>query len=317
MQNAYQNAMENRFQNTVSFNISEIDKTIGTYLMNIFQRTIVVGTSTQIKYLLQEDYSDRLEQQEKDVSAVAIQFYNDYSYDDIYSCKIYTDDPGYSCNVGSFEIGDRVVAEPHSKACGVCENCRQGNVQIYSSKRSPGWGIDGAFTDYLVMPYHLLHKIPDNVTDEVAALAEPFAIAVHEVLERGKIEFQDFVVVSGSGPIGIISAFMARAAGAGTIVMTGLDAGEYCRFDVAKQLGVDRIINVQKEKLQDVVMDMTNGRGADIVIETSAVLARRSQEASICCASAAASVRSVFRGRIPLRFRGRRRYTSASTSCST
>ena len=129
--------------------------------------------------------------------------------------------------------------------------------------------MDGAFTDYLVMPYHLLHKIPQNVTDEVAALAEPFAIIVHEVLERGKIEFQDFVVVSGSGPIGIISAFIAKAAGAGTIVMTGLDAGEYCRFDVAKQLGVDRIVNVQKENLQDVVMEMTNGRGADIVIETS------------------------------------------------
>ena len=102
--NAYQNAMENRFQNTVSFNISEIDKTIGTYLMNIFQRSIVLGTSTQIKDLLQEDYSYRPEQQAKDVSAVASQFYNAYSYNDIYSCKIYTDDPGYSCNVGSFEI---------------------------------------------------------------------------------------------------------------------------------------------------------------------------------------------------------------------
>jgi L-iditol 2-dehydrogenase len=171
--------------------------------------------------------------------------------------------------VTGFNVGDRVVAEPHSKACGVCENCRQGNVQICVHKRSPGWGMDGAFTDYVVMPYHLLHKIPDNVSDEVAALAEPFAIGVHEVLERGKIAFQDFVVVSGSGPIGIIAGFLAKAAGAGTVVMTGLDAGEYCRFGVAKDLGVDRIINVQRENVVDVVMEMTNGRGADIVIETS------------------------------------------------
>lgn len=171
--------------------------------------------------------------------------------------------------VENIKVGDRVVAEPHSLACGVCEVCRTGNVQVCGSKRSPGWGIDGAFTDYVVMPYHLLHKIPDNVPYDIAALAEPFAIAVHEVAERGKIECQDFVVVSGSGPIGIIAAIVAKECGAGTVVMTGINAGEYCRFDAAKELGVDYIINVQKENPVDKIMELTNGRGADIVIETS------------------------------------------------
>ena len=171
--------------------------------------------------------------------------------------------------VKNFKLGDRVVAEPHSLACGLCELCRQGKIQICSSKRSPGWGINGAFTDYIVMPSMLLHKIPDNVSFELAALAEPMAITYHQVLERGKINCQDFVVVLGAGPIGILAAFAAKSAGASRVVMTGMSAGEIIRFSVAKGLGVDYIVNVEKENPVDVIMELTNGKGADIVIETS------------------------------------------------
>lgn len=171
--------------------------------------------------------------------------------------------------VKRFKAGDRVVAEPHALACGECEFCRQGKIQICSDKRSPGWGIDGAFTEYIVMPSLLLHKIPDGVSYELAALAEPMAITVYQVVERGRIECQDFVVVTGAGPIGIMSAFVAKSMGASRVVMTGMNACEYIRFKVAKELGVDHIINVEKENAVDKVMELTNGRGADIVIETS------------------------------------------------
>lgn len=171
--------------------------------------------------------------------------------------------------VSNFNIGDRVVAEPHSMACGLCEMCRQGKIQICTSKRSPGWGINGAFTDYIVMPSALLHKIPDNISFELAALAEPMAITYHQVLERGKINCQDFVVVLGAGPIGILAAFAAKSAGASRVVMTGMSAGEIIRFSVAKELGVDYIVNVEKENPVDFIMELTNGKGADIVIETS------------------------------------------------
>ena len=79
---------------------------------------------------------------------------------------------------------DRVVGEPHTKACGHCWLCRTGNIQICSEKRSPGWGIDGAMAEYLVMPEQLLHKIPENIPDEVGAIIEPTANAVHDVFER-------------------------------------------------------------------------------------------------------------------------------------
>src|SRR3990172_7629700 len=88
--------------------------------------------------------------------------------------------------VDSYEVGDRVVAEPHTLACGKCYLCRTGNIQICSSKRSIGWGIDGAFTKYIKMPEKLLHKIPDKVSYEHAAVVEPTANVVHDVLERSK-----------------------------------------------------------------------------------------------------------------------------------
>jgi len=88
-------------------------------------------------------------------------------------------------SVTNVKICDRVVSEPHSMNCGLCEYCRQGMVQMCAHKRSPGWGIDGAFTDYLKMPAQLIHRIPEGVSYELAALAEPLAIAVHQVAEQG------------------------------------------------------------------------------------------------------------------------------------
>ena len=171
--------------------------------------------------------------------------------------------------VSRFKEGDRVVAEPHTLACGVCDLCRQGRIQLCSSKRSPGWGIDGGFAEFVAMPEKLLHRVPDGMSYDIAALAEPMAIAVHQVTERCKIECQDFVAVTGAGPIGILAAFVAKSVGAGKVAITGMNACEYIRFKVAKELGADYIINVQKNDAVEQIMKLTGGKGADVVIETS------------------------------------------------
>ena len=180
---------------------------------------------------------------------------------------------GEIAEVGSavrrYKPSDRVVSEPHSKSCGVCHLCRQGIVQLCKEKRSPGWGMDGGFAEYVTMPEMLLHRIPDGMSYDIAALAEPMAIAVHHVTERSKIECQDFVLVTGAGPIGIMAAFVAKAAGAAKVVITGLDSCEAVRFPAARKLGADVVVNVQKEDACAIVMDMTDGKGADVVIETS------------------------------------------------
>jgi L-iditol 2-dehydrogenase len=170
---------------------------------------------------------------------------------------------------GGVHVGDRVVSETHSLACGVCEQCRQGRIQICEHKRSPGWGIDGAFAEYVTMPAKLLHLIPKNVSFDLAALTEPMAIAVHQIKERGGIDCMDTVVVTGAGPVGILSVFVAREMGAGKIIVTGTNTCEDVRFPAAVSMGADDLINVETEDPIGKVMQLTDGRGADMVVETS------------------------------------------------
>jgi len=171
--------------------------------------------------------------------------------------------------VSGYQRGDRVVAEPHTLACGRCELCRTGNIQLCAAKRSPGWGIHGAFARYLVMPVHLLHRLPDALSFEEGAVVEPAANVVHDVLERGRVEPNDTVVVLGPGPIGLMSLMAARAVGAGKVVVVGAKEDEEMRLPIAKELGADAVIVAGREDPVQTVMDLTEGRGADLVVEAS------------------------------------------------
>ncbi len=166
-------------------------------------------------------------------------------------------------------VGDRVVGEPHTRHCGHCAVCRTGNVQICPNKRSPGWGIHGSMARLLVMPEKLLHRIPDSMDFDTAAVVEPTANAVHDVFERAGVTPGDFVVVLGPGPIGLLSGLAARAGGARHIVMVGARQDEGMRLDKARQLGFQTVLNVGKDDVPQVVMDLTGGLGADLVIECS------------------------------------------------
>jgi L-iditol 2-dehydrogenase len=174
-------------------------------------------------------------------------------------------------NVDDWQVGDRVVGEPHTLACGKCWLCRTGNRQICPEKRSPGWGIDGCFARYMRYPEPaLLHRIPDSLGFEEAALVEPTANVVTDVLERGRVEAADFVAVVGPGPIGLLSAMAAKAGGAGRVIIIGTDADEELRLPTARKLkGIDHVLNVQREDVVKVVLELTGGRGADLVVEAS------------------------------------------------
>lgn len=165
--------------------------------------------------------------------------------------------------VTAYKVGDRVVGEPHTQACGRCYLCRTGNIQICAAKRSPGWGIDGAFTRYLKMPELLLHRIPENVSYETAAVVEPAANTVHDVIERAKVEAGDFAVVVGPGPIGLLAAMTARAGGARRVIVIGAPQDEAVRLKKARELGFETFVE------SGAVLEMTGGIGADLVIECS------------------------------------------------
>lgn len=172
-------------------------------------------------------------------------------------------------DVTSYKVGDRVVGEPHTRACGKCELCRTGNIQICSQKRSPGWGINGAFARYLTMPEHLLHHIPDSMSFEEAAVVEPVANVVQDVLERGRVDPNDDVVVFGPGAIGLIAVMAARAASARRVILVGTSADQKTRIPAARAIGVDEVILADQQNAVDEILRITNGRGADLVVEAS------------------------------------------------
>jgi|APSaa5957512622_1039677.scaffolds.fasta_scaffold20108_2 L-iditol 2-dehydrogenase len=171
--------------------------------------------------------------------------------------------------VTGWEIGDRVIGEPHTLHCGQCYLCRRGYIQNCADKRSPGWGIDGAFTKYLKYPTKLLHRIPDGMTFSQAALVEPAANTVTDIIERKAIEAGDFIVLLGPGPIGLMAAQAARTAGAREILIVGAPADQGLRLDTARQLGFDNVIDFSKTNPLEKCLEMTAGIGADLVIECS------------------------------------------------
>ncbi len=168
-----------------------------------------------------------------------------------------------------YQVGERVVGEPHTRHCGVCHLCRTGNVQVCPEKRSPGWGIHGCMAPLLVMPEQLLHRIPDSMDDDTAAVVEPTANTVHDLFERAGLTPGDFVVVIGPGPIGLLAGLTAKAGGARHIVMAGAPPDEGLRLGKARELGFETVVNVAKENLAEVVMGLTGGIGADLVVECS------------------------------------------------
>ena len=175
-------------------------------------------------------------------------------------------------DVSGWSVGDRVVSEQHVKACGHCRACLTGAAFACSSKRAPGYFTDGAFTEYIKVPAWLLHRIPSNLSFVEAAFTEPSAVAAHGVLDRTGILPEDVVLVLGCGPIGLVAARMAQTAGASHVIITGVDRDEKARLPKARELGIDHVVNVMQEDLAGVVNNLTDGEGADVVIELSGAL---------------------------------------------
>jgi L-iditol 2-dehydrogenase len=182
---------------------------------------------------------------------------------------------GEIVNVGSkvtgWKIGDRVVGEPHTLACGSCYLCRTGNPQLCAQKRSPGWGINGAFTTLMRWPDpRLLHRMPDSLPFDLAALVEPLANVVTDVVLTRSVMLGDVVVVIGPGPIGIMAALVARVCGARHVAILGTDQDESSRLSLCRRLSaIDSVINVNQVDPVDSILSLTAGRGADTIIEAS------------------------------------------------
>lgn len=171
--------------------------------------------------------------------------------------------------VKGWKVGDRIVTETRTGSCGVCYICQSGFPQGCEQKRAYGIGINGAYTKYVAGPARLLHRLPENVPFEVGAVIEPTAICVTSILERSQLQAGESAIITGPGPIGLISLAIGKAAGVKIIGVTGRSVDEGLRFEKAKELGADFTINVDQEDPVKKVLEMTNGLGVDILIETS------------------------------------------------
>ncbi len=167
--------------------------------------------------------------------------------------------------VRGFNIGDRVSGEGHI-TCGHCRNCRAGRVHLCRNTIGVGVNREGSFAEYLVIPAFNAFKIPDNISDELASIFDPFGNAVHTALSFDLVG--EDVLITGAGPIGIMAAAVAKHVGARNVVIT--DINEY-RLDLAKKMGATRTVNVSQEKLEDVMKELGMTEGFDVGLEMSGV----------------------------------------------
>ncbi|MCF2859029.1 L-threonine 3-dehydrogenase [Pseudoalteromonas sp. SMS1] len=167
--------------------------------------------------------------------------------------------------VRGFNVGDRVSGEGHI-TCGHCRNCRAGRVHLCRNTIGVGVNREGSFAEYLVIPAYNAFKIPDNISDELASIFDPFGNAVHTALSFDLVG--EDVLITGAGPIGIMAAAVAKHVGARHVVIT--DVNEY-RLELARKMGATKAVNVATEKLEDVMQELGMTEGFDVGLEMSGV----------------------------------------------
>lgn len=168
-------------------------------------------------------------------------------------------------NISVWQPGDKVVCELVISSCGHCTLCKIGRPFMCSQVVILGRGQDGSFADYYKAPSNFLHRIPENVSFEEAAIAEDLGVCIAAIDENRPFHLEDRVAILGAGPIGLLSLQIAKASGATQVIVTGVGS-DVNRLRLAKQLGAEHTINVEKEDLERLVEDLTNGEGVDTVI---------------------------------------------------
>ncbi len=175
-------------------------------------------------------------------------------------------------HVTQFEVGDRVAIESH-KGCGHCMNCKRGRYTIclnYGKNevghRHYGFTSNGGYAQYAVNHISTLYKIPENVSYDEAALVTT-AACVHFALDNiGGFLGGETVAVLGPGAIGLMAVQLSKALGATKVILTGTNDS---RLEVGKKVGADVIVNVKRDDPVKVVWEVSEGWGADLVVECS------------------------------------------------
>lgn len=164
--------------------------------------------------------------------------------------------------VAGFDIGQPVVIRP-LKPCGDCPACHAALSHICHNLKFLGLDTDGALQNYWSVPAYAVHALPDGMALDHAALAEPVAVACHDV-RRARLVAGEFALVIGGGPIGMLIAMVARAEGAKVMI----SEVNPTRVAMAEAMGF-AVINPRESDVVETVQNATGGKGADVVFEVS------------------------------------------------
>src|SRR5687767_16034347 len=180
-----------------------------------------------------------------------------------------------------FKEGDQVFLE-HYLPCGHCEWDHMGEYRhcaatewFYDPKAirygytpldtAPGFW--GGFSHYVYLPLNaVLHRIPEGLTAEEAGLGTPMSNGIQWTLMDGGVGYASTVLIQGPGQQGLCCAMASKQAGAAKVIITGMSR-DARRLEVARSLGADEVIDVQKEDALGRIMEITDGRGVDVVID--------------------------------------------------
>ena len=181
--------------------------------------------------------------------------------------------------VSGYKVGQRVFIAPNM-GCGHCQACVTGNNNLCADFDAVGVTLNGGFAEYMLVPANSVQQgnvilIEESVDPAVAALVEPFACVL-----RGQnalhIRPGEVVLVMGAGPIGVMHVKLARARGAGRVIVSEPVPS---RAAQAERMGAHRVVNPAQASLKDVLAEESNGRGADVIIVAAPVHA--AQESAI------------------------------------
>lgn len=166
-------------------------------------------------------------------------------------------------DVHDFNIGDIVSAEGHI-VCGKCRNCLAGRRHLCRATKGIGVNREGAFAEYISVPVTNVWHCDPNIPLEILSCFDPLGNAVHTALAFDVLG--EDVLITGAGPIGVMTAAIAKHAGARYVVVT--DINPY-RLDLAKKMGATRVVDVRSENITDVMAELNMKEGFDVGMEMS------------------------------------------------
>ena len=165
--------------------------------------------------------------------------------------------------VEGYQVGDRVSGEGHI-VCGHCRNCRAGKRHLCPNTVGVGVNRPGSFAEYLSLPASNLFKLPDGISNEMAAIFDPYGNAAHTALSFNMVG--EDVLITGAGPIGCMAAAISQFVGARNVVITDVNP---FRLELARKLGATRAVDVSKESLKTVMAELGMTEGFDVGLEMS------------------------------------------------